>query len=97
QTQSTKINRFKSRYGEVEEYHEQVPLEAKVERLPLREDLGMRIELGNIWIKLMVNVFPDEIKEVVQVFLDDFPIDPLGDNPAENSNKTAIRVRNLVT
>src|SRR5690606_30970880 len=32
-----------------------------------------------------------------QVFLDDFPIDPLGDNPAENSNKTAVRVRNLVT
>src|SRR5690606_739260 len=42
QTQSTKINRFKSRYGEVEQYDEQVPLEAKVERLPLREDLGMR-------------------------------------------------------
>jgi len=97
QTQSTKINRFKSRYGEVEEYDEQVPLEAKVERQPLKEDLGMRIELGNIWVKLMVKVFPDEIREVVQVFLDDFQIDPLGDNPAENSNKTAVRVRNLVT
>lgn len=97
QTQSTKINRFKSRYGEVEEYDGQVPLEAKVERLPLREDLGMRIELGNIWVNLMVNVFQEEIREVVPVFLENFPIDPLEDDPAQNSNKTAVRVRNLVT
>lgn len=97
QTQSTKINRFKSRYGEVEEYNEQVPLEAKVERLPLREDLGMRIELGNIWVKLAVKIYPDEIKEIVQLFWENFYIDPLEDDPAQNSNKAGVRIRNLVT
>lgn len=97
QTQSTKINRFKSRHGQVEEYDEKVPLEAKIERLPLREDLGMRLELGNIWSKLVAKTYPDDILKILAAFLGDFPIDPLTDDPAQNSNKVAVRVRSLVT
>src|SRR5690554_8211024 len=41
QTHSTKINRLKSRYGDLDEYDDQVPLAAKLERLPLRQALGM--------------------------------------------------------
>lgn len=97
QTQSTKINRFKSRSGEVEEYDQQVPLEAKVERLPLKEDLGMRLELGNIWVNLAVKTFPNEIREIVNIFLENFFIDPLENDPSQNSNKVAVSIRNLVT
>lgn len=97
QTQSTKINRFKSRYGEVEEYDEQVPLEAKIERLPLREDLGLSLEFGNIWIKLVAKIYPDEIRNIIYEFVNNFSIDSLGSDPAENSNKVAVRIRNLAT
>lgn len=97
QTQSTKINRFKSRYGEVEEYDEQVPLEAKIERLPLREDLGLSLEFGNIWIKLVAKIYPDEVRNIIYEFVNNFSIDSLGSDPAENSNKVAVRIRNLAT
>lgn len=97
QTQSTKINRFKSRNGKVEEYDEKVPLEAKVERLPLKEDLGLSLELSNIWVKLVSNVYPSSVTTIISAFIMEFPIDPTGDNVAKNSNKVAVRIRNLVT
>lgn len=97
QTQSTKINRFKSRYGDVEEYDEQVPLEAKIERLPLREDLGLSLEFGNIWIKLIAKIYADQIRDIIREFVNHFPIDSLGNDPADNSNKVALRIRNLAT
>lgn len=97
QTQSTKINRFKSRYGQVEEYDEKIPLEAKIERLPLKEDLGLSIELHTMWSKLVAKVYPNNIQQIVNAFIVKFPIDPLTDNVAKNSNKVALRVRNLVT
>ncbi|MDR2222412.1 MAG: hypothetical protein LBE34_06700 [Flavobacteriaceae bacterium] len=97
QTQSVKINRFKSRKGKVEEYDERVPLEAKIERLPLIEDLGLSIELSNIWTKLVTKIYGIDSKVILEAFLLKFPIDPIVDNVAKSSNKTALQVRNLVS
>lgn len=97
QTQSTKINRFKSRNGEVEEYDEKTPLEAKIERLPLKQDLGQSIEFSTMWIKLIAKVYPNTVQQIVTAFISQFPIDPLSDNIAQNSNKVAVRIRNLAT
>ena len=99
QTQSTKLNRFKSRYGPVEPFNENVPLEAKVERLPLRIDLGMQLELGNIWFKLLAKAYPADKATLFDTFREAFPIAPLEseDGPEKNSNKETLRIRALVT
>ncbi len=99
ETQTTKLNRFKSRNGSVEAFDENVPLEAKVERLPLRMDLGFRLELGNIWFKLMAQSYPLDTEQLFKDFRRRFPIDPLthASGPEKNSNKPAVRVRKLVT
>src|SRR4051812_43391462 len=50
ETQSTYMNRFKSRNaGNAEAFDTNVPLEAKVERLPLIFDLGLQLEIGYQW------------------------------------------------
>src|SRR5690554_633920 len=90
QTQSTKINRFESRHdGFIEPFDENIPLEAKVERLPLKPDLGLQLELGNIWFKLIAKTYPSEINELFDAFLDTFKIEPLenASEPEKNSNK----------
>lgn len=99
ETQTTKLNRFKSRNGPVEAFDENVPLEAKVERLPLKPDLSLRLELGNIWFRLLALNYPANTTQLFKDFRDAFPIDPLtpASGPEKNSNKPAVRVRKLVT
>ncbi|SFO28489.1 hypothetical protein SAMN05421741_1331, partial [Paenimyroides ummariense] len=97
QTQSNKLNRFQSRYGEVELLNEEVPLEAKIERLPLKEDLGTRLEFGRIWIKLASKIYADNLNEILLLSIENFPIDTPGDDPAGKSNLVGMRIRNLVT
>ena len=97
QTQSNKLNRFQSRYGEVELLNDKVPLEAKIERLPLKEDLGTRLEFGRIWLKLASKIYADNLNEILLLSIDNFPIDAPGDDPAGNSNLVGMRIRNLVT
>ncbi|MBA5793515.1 hypothetical protein H1R17_09565 [Flavobacterium sp. xlx-214] len=97
QTQSNKLNRFQSRYGEVELLNDEVPLEAKIERLPLKEDLGTRLEFGRIWIKLASKIYADDLNEILLLTLENFQIDAVGDDPARNSNLMGMRIRNLVT
>ncbi len=99
ETQSTKLNRFKSRNGAVEAFDENVPLEAKVERLPLKPDLAFRLELGNRWFKLMALSYATSTTQLFKEFRLAFPIDPLTatSGPEKNSNKPALRVRKLVT
>lgn len=97
QTQSNKINRFQSRHGQVEAYDETIPLEAKIERLPLREDLGLRLELAAMWSKLSALVYPAALTNILTAFKGAFPVDPIGDDVAKNSNQAAVRIRKLVT
>lgn len=97
QTQSTKINRFKSRNGKVEEYDETVPLEAKIERLPLKEDLGLSMEFSSIWLKLVAKTYPNDLDKIKNAFIKSFPLDGLTDNVAKNSNLVAVQIRKLVT
>lgn len=97
QTQSNKLNRFQSRYGEVELLNDEVPLEAKIERLPLKEDLGTRLEFGRIWLKLASKIYADNLNEILLLSVENFPIDTPGDDPAGNSNLVGMRIRNLVT
>lgn len=53
ETQSTHINRYRGGNGPVEAFNPDVPLEAKVERLPLFLDLGMQLEIGLQWYKIL--------------------------------------------
>lgn len=96
QTQSNKLNRFQSRHGEVELLNDEVPLEAKIERLPLKEDLGTRLEFGRIWLKLASKIYADNLNEILLLSIENFPIDK-PDDPAGSSNLVGIRIRNLVT
>lgn len=100
QTQSTKINRFRSNEdAPVQAFDENIPLEAKVERLPLKPDLGLQLELGNIWFKLIAKVYPSDTATLFATFLEAFPIEALDVNsgPEKNSNKGAVKIRTLVT
>lgn len=96
QTQSNKLNRFQSRHGEVELLNDEVPLEAKIERLPLKEDLGTRLEFGRIWLKLASKIYADNLNEILLLSIENFPI-AKPDDPAGSSNLVGIRIRNLVT
>ncbi|MBD2769866.1 hypothetical protein IC235_18405 [Hymenobacter sp. BT664] len=53
ETQSTKINRYKGWKSPVEEFNPNIPLEARVERQPLILDLGMQLEIGLMWYKVL--------------------------------------------
>lgn len=99
ETQSTRLNRFKSRNGAVENFDDNIPLESKVERLPLKPDLALRLELGNRWFKLLALNYPASTTQLFKEFRQAFPIDALvpASGPEKNSNKPAVRVRKLVT
>ncbi|WP_118976927.1 hypothetical protein [Taibaiella koreensis] len=99
QTQSNKINRFQSRKGPVEAFDENVPVEAKVERLPLKPDLALQLELGNIWFKLVAKAYPAQASVLFATFIEAFPIASLTptSDAEKNSNLEAVKIRNLVT
>jgi hypothetical protein len=100
QTQSTKINRFASRMeASVEAFDGNTPLEAKIERLPLKSDLALQLELGNNWFKLIAQDYSSQMNSLFSSFRSAFPIEQINANsgPERNSNKDALRIRTLVS
>lgn len=83
ETRSTRLNRFKSRDGAVEAFNNDVPLEAKVERLPLLLDLGMQLEIGKQWYRILKE---RGLASQYQFYLDQFPID-------DGSSSTDVRLK----
>jgi hypothetical protein len=53
QIETTAISRFKDQYGNVTPYDNGIPLEAKVERMPVEYDLRLRARAGQHWLKLL--------------------------------------------
>lgn len=53
QIETTRISRFKDRFGNVTSYDNSIPLEAKVERMPVQYDLRFRARAGQYWLKLL--------------------------------------------
>lgn len=98
-SQSVKLNRFKGRNNDkAQAFEEEIPLEAKVERLPLNEDLGLQLELGNILLKLLRKQFPAEAAAVLYEMRKYYAIEGLSTAEAEQmSNNEAMRIRSLVT
>jgi len=47
------IDKFKSANDSEEAYNQEVPLEAKVEKMPLIFDCSIRIQMGTYWMKLV--------------------------------------------
>lgn len=51
--ETSKITKFKSPYGAVVPYNEEIPLEAKVEKMPVQYDIRFRARAGQYWLKLL--------------------------------------------
>lgn len=92
ETQSTMLNRFQSRKGPVTPFDLNVPLEAKVERLPLIFDLGMQLTVGYQWMKILQT--STTLSAYVLLFKEAFPLDDItSDNPQQASNGAAVSAR----
>jgi hypothetical protein len=59
----TKLNRLQATVNSSVEYNSNVPLEARVERMPLVVDFRTRLTLGNYWIKLMRRSFASNLTQ----------------------------------
>ena len=53
QIETTKVNRFLNRNGSAVIYDDSMPLETRVERMPVQYDLRFRARAGQYWIKLL--------------------------------------------
>jgi hypothetical protein len=51
QIETTAISRFKDQFGNITPYDNSIPLEAKVERMPVQYDLRLRARAGQYWLK----------------------------------------------
>ena len=51
--ETTRVTKFQSPYGPVMPYDETIPLEAKVEQMPVQYDLRFRARAGQYWLKLL--------------------------------------------
>lgn len=96
ETQSTKINRYKSRNGEVEAFDEEIPIEAKTERLPFKKDLAFSMQLGYRWFKLLKIHIP--ATDYRSNFINEFPLpEVIGtEEPEKASNTAAMQIRGLM-
>lgn len=93
ETQSSYINRFKgtnSTYAEP--FETNIPLEAKIERLPLIFDLGMQLEVGLQWYKILVQ---NSQQMLYSLFVTAFPISNSLTDPELASNKNSVQARLL--
>lgn len=51
--ETTRVNKFQGPYGQVLPYDETIPLETKVEQMPVQYDLRFRARAGQCWLKLL--------------------------------------------
>lgn len=51
--ETTRITRFRNQHGEAVAYDESIPLEARVERMPVKYDIRFRARAGQYWLKLL--------------------------------------------
>ena len=51
--ETTRVTKFQGPYGPVVPYDETIPLEAKVEQMPVQYDLRFRARAGQYWLKLL--------------------------------------------
>jgi len=98
-SQSHKLNRFQGRnMDRSQAFEESIPLEAKIERLPLKADLGLRLEFGNIWLKLLRKAFPAEATDALYQIRKSYAIEAVEGTEVEKmSNLEAMRIRSLAT
>lgn len=91
ETQSTLLNRFKGRGAPVEPMPRNVPIEAKVERLPVPLDFGFGLEIAYQWLRILRG---HGLTNYDQVFAIEYPIDTaLTDRPDQRSNVRAMQIR----
>lgn len=96
ETQSNKVNRYRSTPDQpAESFNEEIPLEAKVERLPFKMDLGFALQLGYRWFKLLKMHIP--ATDYRQNFIDAYPFGNIDGEaePEKASNATAMQIRKL--
>src|SRR5687767_6055285 len=53
QIETTKITRFRNSHGVAVDYDESIPLETRVERLPVTYDLRFRARAGQHWLRIL--------------------------------------------
>ncbi len=53
QVETTRVTRFRNRSGAAVAYDESIPLEARVERLPVLYDLRFRARAGQHWLRIL--------------------------------------------
>ena len=51
--ETTKVTKFKNFHGVVEPFDQKIPLETKVERVPVLYDIRLRARAGQYWLKLL--------------------------------------------
>lgn len=95
ETQSSFINRFKSRNGAVEAFDHTVPLEAKVERLPIVYDFGLKIEIGFQWYKILLKY---GLQNFYTNYLGNYPINDVDNSSDEHllSNTSVVQIHRLL-
>lgn len=103
ETQSTLINRFQSTNKDLpsspphyaEPFDINTPLEAKIEKQPIRFDLGMQLEIGLQWYKILKK---NEIESAYEVFATTYTIETDFSTtpnyfPDKQSNTNAMQMR----
>ncbi len=53
QIETTRVTKFKNRNGVAETFDEKIPLETRVERMPVLYDLRFRARAGQYWLKIL--------------------------------------------
>mgnify|MGYP000008806791 CR=1 FL=1 len=55
QLETTRVTKFKNRNGDVGPFDENIPLETKVERMPVLYDIRFRARAGQYWLKVLAD------------------------------------------
>lgn len=53
QMETTRVTKLKNRQGSAVSFDEEIPLEARVERMPVQYDIRFRARAGQYWLKLL--------------------------------------------
>ena len=76
--ETTKVTKFKNYQGVVEPFDQKVPLETKVERVPVLYDIRLRARVGQYWMKLLESegvILGESMKRVFrQLYAFDLPV-----------------------
>lgn len=105
--ETTRITKFQGPFGPVGPYDEGIPLEAKVEQMPVQYDIRFRARSGQYWLKLLQkkgqeynNALPIETFDyhaLKQVFVQVYPFSvPVIDRDSDSTKLQVAKAKLLI-